>query len=116
MGDRGNIKVIMDSDGDDTVHLYTHWYGSNLPSIVSAALNSPQARARWQDGPYLARILFCRLVGQKYWGSETGFGISVKLGDGASQIITVNVPEQTVTDWHGNTVSFEDYATKIDGD
>ena len=101
MGDRGNIIV---KDNGSEVYLYTHWSGSDLPEVVQKSLQ--RGRDRWNDGQYLARILFCDMLdGDK---GTTGFGISSVIGDGGTDI-TVNVDEQTV-EFRGATTSFAEYA------
>jgi hypothetical protein len=102
MGDRGNIIV---KDGESTVYLYTHWSGSDLPDVVAAALE--RGKDRWDDGSYLARILFCEMVK----GNEmdtTGFGISSVMCDGGTDI-TVNVDDQTADIEYGEPpIPFKD--------
>lgn len=91
MGDRANVVI---KDRSDQVCLYTHWSGSELPSILRAALI--RGKSRWNDGQYLARIIFCEMVR----GSEmdlTGYGISQTIGDGADNVIYVDIGAQTVT-------------------
>lgn len=104
MGDRGNIIV----EDDGSVFLYTHWSGSDLPKIVAHGLD--RGRGRWNDGPYLTRILFCELVPQSEWAEETGYGISTVMGDGGKEVI-VNIAQQSITDDDG-VCSFEEYITK----
>jgi hypothetical protein len=90
MGDRANVKIV---EGKSKVFLYTHWRGTNLPLILQEAL---QRGERWDDGPYLARIIFCKMVE----GAEkdtTGYGISSTVGDGDHRIATVNIDKQTVS-------------------
>jgi hypothetical protein len=89
MGDRGNI--IVETDGH-RIYLYTHWSGSTLPQIISAALE--RGKDRWNDGAYLTRILFCELIQNDVLGT-TGYGISATMCDGGKDII-VNVNAQTV--------------------
>ena len=89
MGDRANIYV---KEGDSGVYLYTHWGGSELPQVVKVALSRHQ---RWDDGQYLARILFDTLT-ENQTGSETGHGISSVIGDNSYPIIVVNVDTQEV--------------------
>jgi hypothetical protein len=102
MSDRGNIIV---KDGDDVVHLYTHWTGSDLPDVLREALR--RGRDRWDDHSYLARIIFCEMVMGDEEGT-TGFGISAKKGDDGTDI-TVDVENQVVR--HGRKeTSFKDYA------
>lgn len=104
MGDRGNIIV---KDGESTVFLYTHWNGSELPETIKSALK--RGKSRWNDGPYLARILFCEMVGGDT-SSTTGFGISSTRCDGGTDI-TINVDEQTVLDEDESEtpIPFQDY-------
>lgn len=112
MGDRGNIAV---QTGDKRVYLYGHWAGCEMPEIVRKALARKQ---RWDDPPYLARIIFCELVGDDK--GETGYGISATIDDNEHPIIVVNCDRQTVTieaepdGSHGprgaaKVVSFSDY-------
>lgn len=92
MGDRGNIKVYQ-YEGDAPVYLYTHWRGSEIYKVVKTAL---ARRLRWEDPPYLTRIIFCELVkGDE--ASETGFGITTSIGDNEHTIIGVNPIKQEVT-------------------
>ena len=95
MGDRGNI-VVRDFGGK-FVYLYGHWSRSQMPEITNRALSR---RLRWDDAPYLARILFCELIGNDIKG-ETGFGISGTLGDG-DETVVVDVESPT-------TVSFAEF-------
>lgn len=101
MGDRGNIIV---KDMGSEVYLYTHGTGSYLPETLKRALARKQ---RWDDGPYLARIIFCEMI-KGSEADETGFGISSKRGDGGTDI-TVNVDDQTVSRNGKKTVSFAEY-------
>lgn len=96
MGDRGNIIV---KDGESTVYLYTHWTGSDLPAVIKTSLR--RGKDRWNDGQYLARILFDDMTGSDR--DTSGFGISSVIGDGGTDI-TVNVDTQTV-----GGVSFDEF-------
>lgn len=101
MGDRGNIIV---KDADSKVYLYTHWSGSDLPHVLKRALDR---RQRWDDGPYLTRIIFCEMIkGNEQ--DETGFGISSVHGDG-NKNLTVDVEAQTVTADDGKPVAFTEF-------
>jgi hypothetical protein len=81
VGDRGNI-VITDSNWNPTIYFYTHWSGSDLPAIVKEAL--VKGRERWDDTPYLNRVLFQHLLnGDK---SLAGFGIDTQMGDGGTEV------------------------------
>lgn len=103
MGDRANVKVV---DFDSTVFLYTHWSGSELPTVLQAALK--RGRERWDDGQYLTRIIFCEMIGKD--SGLTGYGISSVVGDGDDHIITVNIQKQTVS-IGDEKFDFEDYVT-----
>ena len=94
MGDRGNIKLIGESFKPNGVWFYTHWSGSYLKETVAAAL---ARRLRWDDQPYLARIIFCHLLNGDTAG-ECGFGISASIQDneGDRPIIVVDVDKQEV--------------------
>ncbi len=96
MGDRGNIIV---KDGGSKVYLYTHWSGSQLPEILKEALI--KGEDRWDDGPYLARIIFQEMLDGDT--GTTGFGISSEYGDGGTDI-EVDVRQATV-----DGVKFEKY-------
>lgn len=74
MGDRGNIVVV---DGASKVYLYT---------------TRAVSERRIDDGPYLARIVFCEMIGADK--GTSGFGISGEYGDGGSDW-ELNVDKQT---------------------
>lgn len=113
MGDRGNIAIQTDGK---RVYLYGHHSGSEMPEIVRRALARQQ---RWDDPPYLARIIFCELVGDDK--GATGYGISATIDDNEHPIIVVDTDKQTVTieaetdGMHGprgraQVIAFADYA------
>ncbi len=100
MGDRANV-AIKDSDGG-TVYLYTHWDGSELPGVVQTVLRRLNDRVlrrlndRWTDAPYLARIIFSRMVGAANWSETTGYGISSGIvdNDGYPLILLESVEQE----------------------
>ncbi len=98
MGDRGNVCV-------NGVYLYTHNAGKDIPNRVCTALKH---RVRWDDAPYLARIIFEALVDEEH-GSETGFGISDGIGDSNNPLVTVNCARQQVSYDTGEMWSFSDF-------
>jgi hypothetical protein len=93
MGDRGNIiiRATTGSNRDD-IWLYTHWGGSELEETLRRALARKQ---RWGDASYLARIIFCELMGKDTSG-ETGFGISTSQCDNEYDRLMVDVESQVV--------------------
>lgn len=89
MGDRGHVHVEP-GDGSGGVFFYAHWRGTSLPEVVASALD--RGRARWNDPPYLARIIFSELIVGSVL-DETGYGISAQptdTGDGF-RVVHVNV-------------------------
>jgi hypothetical protein len=106
MGDRANIEV---RDGKDSVYLYSHWTGSQMPEILRRALH--RGEERWQQASYLTRIIFCEMVAG-YEMELTGFGISVT-EVWASKHLLVDVDSQTVTIDGYEPVSFKDYVAAL---
>lgn len=78
MGDRGNIVIV--GDYGKPVVLYSHWGGSELPEVAAQAIANGEER--WTDSGYFARIVFDTLIGERYHGETTGYGIYAgALGD-----------------------------------
>ena len=104
MGDRGNIKV---HNHNSNIYFYTHWSGSNLPKILKDALS--RSRSRWNDSPYLNRIIFCEMIKHDTdpLNSITGFGIDTEECD-SGKLIHVNTDAQTISIREG-TWSFEEF-------
>ena len=79
MGDRGNIEIRQgyhDAAGDRheaSVFLYTHWRGSEVPTILADALVKAGGRAG--DQAYLTRIVFDQMVDAD--SGIVGFGIAL---------------------------------------
>lgn len=106
MGDRGNIVLefqtrkntgkrglVTEDPVKSRIFLYTHWGGSELPTIVRSALQ--RGRPRWGDDSYLARIIFNEVTkGQEM--SETGFGLSPYITDNEHDLLIVNLPDQEI--------------------
>lgn len=107
MGDRGNIKL--DYANNQSVYFYTHWSGSELNQTVREALDF--GRERWDDPPYLARIIFCKLV-EGHEVDLTGFGIDVEIGDGDDQVVTVDLERKTVISLEGDKETFEEFTDR----
>src|SRR5574343_1126409 len=92
MGDRSLIKVYMGKK-NDPVYLYGHWQGNRNYKVVKTVLSR---RERWDDEPYLCRMLFCEFV-KGHETDSTGFGISTYIVDNEHTIIGVNCEKQMVT-------------------
>jgi hypothetical protein len=102
MGDRGNV-VLNYGDGKK-VYLYTHWSRYKIGSDLQAALK--RGVSRWDDPPYLARIIFQELLGGD--GGTTGFGIDVFLGDG-DETAELDLLRQTVRFKKEEPVSYTEF-------
>lgn len=87
MGDRGNIVV-------DGVWLYTHWDGCEIKQTLQSAL--VRGKDRWDDSQYLARIIFCEMLGKNDVMGLTDYGISIKMYDNEYNILVVDTNTQTV--------------------
>lgn len=111
MGDRGNVRIRYDDgksgfpEDERYVYFYSHWNGSDLPAIVQKALAREQ---RWDDPPYLARIIFCELIGGDVAG-EGGYGIDARIGDNSHPVITVNTAHTRVEIDGFGFFSFEEF-------
>lgn len=96
MGDRGNIKI-----GD--IYLYTHFGGSEILSDLHTALSH---RWRWNNEPYLTRIIFEEMRG-KTPDPETGLGISTIVCDNEHDILEVDCENQwVINETSGRAISF----------
>jgi hypothetical protein len=106
MGDRANVAILSYSaspvthygkpevEGEvDAVVLYTHWGGTDLPIDVQTALTR---RERWDDPAYLARIVFCRMIGDSL-EDGTGFGITANsLSDNSYPILVLDCQTERI--------------------
>lgn len=123
MGDRRSIIVSAGPEAEAEVVLYSHWLGDRLNDTLRRALD--RSRDRWDDAPYLTRIIFCEMVKEDdsitddiaaTLMSKTGLGIEaiVPGSDNYSESnsetdIYVNVKAQTVYDGEDTVYSFEGY-------
>jgi hypothetical protein len=89
MGNRSNI-VIKQHDGS-RVWLYGHWMGEDSINVVRDVLAQ---RERWNDAPYLARMLFTKMTAGDT--GSTGFGISTYMNDNENPVIVLDPETQTV--------------------
>lgn len=102
MGDRGNVALYY-GEQEFPIYLYTHWGGSDLREEVAEALNSPAARGRWNDPPYLARIIFSYMIRDDLGGAH-GFGIAPYRPDQEHPDVVVSLEAQTV-----NGLGFQEF-------
>jgi hypothetical protein len=71
MSDRAEIRVVNANQPD--LYLYSHWRGKEIALALKDALI--RGRLRWEDGPYLTRIIFCELIKKDVLG-ENDYGIA----------------------------------------
>lgn len=109
MGDRGNIVV---KSGTEKAWLYSHWGGTDLPVILRDAL--VRGKGRWDDAPYLARIIFQQMIGKD--DGITGYGISASVSDNEHPILVVDCGAQTVQCFGRDDIEIDSggHAVKLD--
>lgn len=112
MSNCGQI-LVLETTRANGVYLYTHSCGGNLPKDLQSALKRARDGHRLDDGPYLARIIFCEMVRGEEMGT-TGYGISsMSQEEDDEQRLTVDVVDETVTWANRNgdlkTVSMREY-------
>ena len=105
MGERGNIAVEQDGT---TIYFYTHWRGHAVQHILASALE--KGMARWDDPPYLARIIFGELT-KVAQDETTGFGISPNICDNSYEIPVVRTGSRCV-EYCGGTYSYQLFVQK----
>lgn len=89
MGDRSNI-VVQEANGS-RIFLYGHWMGEDAINVAHDVLSRKQ---RWNDSPYLTRMLFEQMISGAY-DKETGYGISTTMCDNEYPIIVLEPSTQT---------------------
>lgn len=88
MGDRANVYIH--EEDRPGVYVYTHYYGTELPQKVKAALETDRAKDRLTDSMHLTRILIEELTVNER-DSSTGWGVGTQAGDGEDRIVDVQV-------------------------
>lgn len=101
MGDR--IVYTIRQDQDLSLNLYSHWGGYSRFINLANALE--QARPRWNDSSYAARIIISQLIGDQ-WAEETGFGLWASnehgMYGGDHPDIVIDLVNKTVEDETGS--------------
>lgn len=90
MGDRSNIVVVQPDES--RIYLYGHWMGDDNYRVAGQVLSRQE---RWNDAPYLARMLFARMTAGDEEGS-TGYGISTAMCDNEYPIVIIDPQNQSV--------------------
>jgi hypothetical protein len=104
MGARINFVMKVYETEQAHLTLYSHWGETTWRYDLAMALQ--QARPRWTDQNYAARIVVSQLIGDN-WNEETGYGLftSVDGEDLGDFTVYLDFTNQTVTDT-GNEHSF----------
>jgi hypothetical protein len=96
MGDRGNIVIVQHprgADPDGAIYLYTHWGGSYIARTAQCALE--RGRDRWDDEPYIGRIVFNELTAGLEMDTQS-FGVTTYLTDNEHDLVVLDAAKQTV--------------------
>ena len=91
MGMRRNIAL--DYGEERKIYLYTHWGAECLEDVLRDALT--RGRSRWDDPPYLARIIFSEMIRDEVLDT-TGYGIAPYVMDDEFPTIEVDLGKRTV--------------------
>lgn len=76
------------------VYLYTHDTARNLLANVYNILSKER---RWDDPDYLSRMIFCEMIPEQFWNSETGFGIGTQLYADVELLVSLDTVNQKIT-------------------
>ncbi len=107
MSTPGNIQIRV---SNYPIYFYSHHEGDQLGLIVAQALL--RGKTRWNDPPYLARIIFCQLViEQEEVKSVTGFGIDTVMGEGGVKVY-VDALAETVL-FLGQTYTYPEFVYRM---
>lgn len=99
MGERASVVLHYGTD-ETPVYLYSHWGAPTLARDVARALD--RGRDRWYDPGYLARIIFCQMVGPDQQGT-TGYGITPYPLDSEMLHVYLNARTVQLENWGGGS-------------
>jgi hypothetical protein len=91
MGDRSNIVVVQPDNS--RIWLYGHWMGDDNYRVAGQVL---ALQERWNDSPYLTRMLFAKMTEASPKDSSTGYGISNTMCDNEYPIVVIDPQNQSV--------------------
>lgn len=87
----GQVEVISPYG---RVYLYTHDTARNLLANVYNILSKER---RWDDPDYLSRMIFCEMIPEALWNTETGFGIGTQLYADVELLVSLDIVNQKIT-------------------
>jgi hypothetical protein len=77
------------------VNRKNHYSRGIVRWVIAAGL--ARATDRWDDAPYLARVLFQAMIGTDT--GTTGYGISTRLGDNSYPLLVVDIARKVVVEY-----------------
>jgi hypothetical protein len=89
--DSGQIEIISPYG---RVYLYTH---NDAKSLLTIVHNTLSLKVRWDDPDYLSRMLFCEMIPEQFWSSNTGYGIGTQLYADVELLVSLNTAAQKIT-------------------
>jgi hypothetical protein len=107
MGDRANIEL---KQTGGSVHLYTHWGGSDVPGLLNRALEI----GRQDDPSYMARTIASQVFQAAGINDASGAGLAPVYQDGTPWV--VDLEAKTITapvGWKGSGMGVDAYKTKV---
>ena len=107
--DSGQIEIISPYG---RVYLYTH---NDAKSLLTIVHNTLSLKVRWDDPDYLSRMLFCEMIPEQFWSSNTGYGIGTQLYADVELLLSLNTVSQKITlssgshDFSNFSMGFEEF-------
>jgi len=87
MGDRANVYI---HHGDNPgIYLYSHWDGTELPSVVKRSMDTERAKRNYNDAEYLAHVIFEDIFDEDP-GNDKGYALSLYPLDGENRIVDID--------------------------
>lgn len=112
MGDRASIELVYPSAGSSrpnerSIWLYTHWGATAFPEVLAEVLGRHE---RWDDEPYLARMIASAVFVMAGIDDSTGAGLAPEYQDGVKW--RIDLGKSTVQQpggWGGDSPAGKSY-------
>ena len=107
--DSGQIEIISPFG---RVYLYTH---NDAKSLLTIVHNTLSLKVRWDDPDYLSRMLFCEMIPEQFWSSNSGYGIGTQVYADVELLVSLDTVNQKITLSSGShefsnfSMSFEEF-------